>query len=272
VVSKDRPVMPIGVLVVRFAAIVLVLLVGSGGVAATAATPLTTPPCPQVEGWTFGRTFGPIDQGLGVQFSCNYSIPGFAEQLTLDVIWIKPQARDVDVDYTQCGRASQSAPNYRFIYSGSNLAREQYIVNGGTTASNAARFQADRERIERAALTFFAATEKLAKSCAKTSTPRMKDTIRPTVRTERASGVAGAVVTFPFSVSDNSGKVRVMLTIYRAPNKAKLLFRKDYGFAKSGRNSVTIRVRNAATNLWCITATDAASNATTACNSLVVRP
>lgn len=255
----------------RFVFLVLILAVGSGTPVGSAATPIATPPCPQVEGWSFDRTFGPLDQGLGVQFSCGYAIPGFAERLELDVIWIKPTARDVDVDYTQCGRASFGESYYRFIYSGSNFARVEYIVNAGTVASNAARFQADRERIERAARVFLAASEKLAKSCAKTPPPVAKDTVRPTVRVQRASGVAGTPVVFPFSVADNSGRARVVLTIYGAQNKAKVVFRKDYGIAKTGRYTVKIRVQSPATSLWCIKATDAAGNAATACSALVVR-
>ena len=252
-------------------ATVLFLFAAGGGSDARAAAPPATPPCPQVEGWTFDRTFGPLDQGLGYQFSCNYVIPGVAEQLSLDVIWIKPSARDVDMDYTQCGRASQGEPYYRMIFSKSHFAREVHTVSGGSVAANAARFQAERERIEKAALVFLAATETLAKSCTKTAPTPPKDTVRPRVSAQRASGVAGRAITFPFSFSDSSGKARIVVTIYRAPNKAKVLFRKDYGIAKSGRYTFRIRVQTAATNLWCVKATDASGNAATACSALVVR-
>lgn len=252
-------------------ATVLFLFAAGGGSDARAAAPPATPPCPQVEGWTFDRTFGPLDQGLGYDFTCNYVIPGVAEQLSLNVVWIKPSARDVDMDYSQCGRASQVADYYRIDYSKTHFAREMHTVSGGSAAANAARFRAERERIEKAALVFLVATETLAKSCTKTAPTPPKDTVRPRVSAQRASGVAGRAITFPFSFSDNSGKARIVVTIYRAPNKAKVLFRKDYGIAKSGRYTFRIRVQTAATNLWCVKATDASGNAATACSALVVR-
>jgi hypothetical protein len=248
--------------------VVLAALAASTG----AAAPPATPPCPQVEGWTFARTFGPIDTGGGVDFSCEYVQGGKAEILTLNPLWLKPSVRDTDADYSQCARASSRGASEGFIWSKSHFTRVHYTVSGGTTASNAAVFQANRERIEKAVLVLLAASESLAKPCAKTppASPA-RDTQRPTVRVRPAKGTAGAVVTFSFSVADNSGRVGVLLTIYDAPAKSKRLFRKNYGSAKSGSYTLKIRIDGARTDLWCITATDGARNAATACSSLVVR-
>ncbi len=254
----------------------IVLLVVSAilVVAATAAAnaPLATPPCPQVEGWNSAGTFGPIDQGLGILFDCNYAIPGQAEQLTLDVVWIKPSARSVDVDYSQCGRASSGGSYYRIIYSGTALAREDYEVTGGP--NNASVFQANQTRIQAAAITLLKATSVLAKPCTKTTTPP-PGTARPTVRVQPAAGSAGTVVSFNFTVSARKGKVGIVLTIYGGTNNATVLLSKDYGKASvtpSGRAlHAGIRANNRGTYLWCITATNAAGHAATACSSLVVR-
>lgn len=196
---------------------------------------------------------------------------GKAETLTLNPLWLKPSVRDTDADYSQCGRASSRGAAEGFVWSKSHFARLHYTVSGGTTASNAAVFQANRERVEKAVLVLLAASESLAKRCAKTTTSPTRDTQLPTVRVRPARGTAGAVVTFPFSVADNSGRVGVLLTIYNAPAKAKVLFRKSYGQTKSGSYTVKIRIQDARTNLWCVTATDRARNVATACSSLVVR-
>jgi hypothetical protein len=239
--------------------------------AAAAPAPPATPPCPQVEGWSFVRT-SLRDLGGSVDFSCFYSQPRRNEELTLNVLWIKPSVADVHADFRQCGRVSEGESHRRLIWSKSHLAREEYSVTGGTVASNAALFQGDRERIERSAYALLAATEQLAKPCTKKpATPAAKDSQRPAVRVQPAKGAAGSVITFPFTVADNSGRVRVLLTIYDGRAKAKTLLRKDYGLAKSGSYTVKVRAQNAATNLWCITATDAAGNAATACSSLAVR-
>lgn len=255
---------------VPFFAIPAVTLVASAAFAAAAPQPVT-PPCPQVEGWTLARTFGPIDTGGGVDFNCEYSQPGRPEDLTLNPVWTKPSVRDTDVDYSQCGRASSRGPAEAFIWSKSHFARLHYVVSGGTAASNAAVFQANRERIEKAVLVLLASTEPLAKSCTKTTPPPARDARRPTVHVRPARGKAGAVVSFSFSVADNSGRVGVLLTIYDAPAKARMLFRKNYGVAKSGSYTVKIRVQNRRTAVWCITATDGTRNTATACSSLVVR-
>lgn len=263
--------MPTTPVMVRLAAIVTVLLAAFAVSAAAAPAPPATPPCPQVEGWSFLRT-SLHDLGASVDYSCFYSQPRRVEELTLNVVWIQPSVPDVHADFTQCGRASQGESYRRLVWSKSHLAREEYSVTGGTLATNAALFQADRERIERAALVLLGATEKLAKPCAKTAPPpATSDTRRPAVRVHPARGVAKSAITFPFSVADNSGRVRVLLTIYEGRTKGKVLFRRNYGLAKSGSYSVKVRAQRANTHLWCITATDAAGNAATACSSLVVR-
>ena len=202
-----------------------------------------------------------------------YAVSGQAEQLTLDVIWIKPSARSVDVDYSQCGRASYGGSYYRFIYSGKALAREEYSVTGGS--NNAGVFQANQTRIQVAAITLLTATDKLAKPCARTTTPPPPQlTARPTVQVQPASGNAGTVVTFNFAVA-SKGKVRIVLTIYGGANNSTVLLRKNYGktsVTSSGRSlRVGIRPNNHGTYLWCITATNTAGRSATACTSLVVR-
>jgi hypothetical protein len=252
--------------------LVIVAVAAAFGVSAVsgAATP-PTPPCPSVEGWTFTGTFGPIDKSISVEFQCGYSLPGQPQQLTLDVDWVKPGTRDVDVDFNQCNRASSGGTYYRDVWSGKAFVRLEYIVNAGTSEGNAAVFAAERERIERSALVFLGATERLAKPCAKQAAPASTDTRRPSVRVAPASGKAGAPVAFDFSVRDNSAAVDVLLTIYDSRSKSKVAFRKDYGKAKPGRYTVKIRPRAAGVHLWCITATDSAGNAATACSKLVIR-
>jgi len=150
----------------------------------------------------------------------------------------------------------------------------EYRVSGAVSAAtNVAVFQAERERLDRTALALLAATEKLAKSCTKTA-PQATDTTRPTVRVRPARGRAGSIIGFLFSVGDNSGKVRVVLTIYKTAGDRTVLLRKSYGVANAppARRSYTasIRARSVGTHLWCISATDAAGNTATACTSLVV--
>jgi len=160
-----------------------------GAVGATATTPLPRPACPPVDGWDSAGTFGPLDQGLGILFECNYSVAGQAEQLTLGVIWIKPSARDVDVDYSQCGRAPSGSGSDFFIYSGKALTRVEYVVSGGP--NDVGVLQADRARIEVAATALLNASAALAKSCTKSTTP-------PTNAAHHQCGrIAGAkIVTF----------------------------------------------------------------------------
>jgi hypothetical protein len=252
--------------------VALIAVVGallSVSTAASAAGP-ATPPCPDVEGWTFTRSPPAIDKPISVEFWCEYMRAGQPETLTLDVDWNKPAARDVDVDFKQCARPSSGGEYYNDVWSGKALVRLEYIVNGGTTSSNRAIFAAERARIERSALVFLAATEKLAKSCTKTPVA-VADTRPPTVRVEPASGKAGAAIAFRLRVADNSGRVGVVLIIYSTRTKSEVVFRKNYGQAKPGRYTITIRARARGVHLWCVTATDAAGNKATACSKLVVR-
>lgn len=247
------------------------MLVTPGGAGGTVvATPV--PGCPQLEGWDLTGQPLTIDSGNHVQFRCVYSRPGQPEQATLDAFWYKPSARDVDVDYHQCGKTATGGSYYRDIWSKAYFVQIEYGVGGGSGASNAAIFQAERERLDRAVLILLTGTEKLAKSCSKTGTTG--DRTRPTVRVHRVTGRAGSNIVFRFSVGDNSGKVRVVLTIYKAPGNRTVLLRKNYGVANAplARRSyrVTIHARSVGTHLWCITATDAARNSATACSALVI--
>jgi hypothetical protein len=252
----------------------IALIAVASALLAVSATPAAvgpqTPPCPDVEGWTFTRSPPPIDKPISVEFWCEYMRAGQPETLTLDVDWVKPAARDVDVDYRQCTRPSSGGDYYHDIWSGKAFVRLEYSVSGGSAASNRAIFAAERSRIERSALVFLAATEKLAKSCTKTpSTPR--DTRRPTVQVEPASGKAGTPIAFRLKVADNRGSVTVVLTIYGSQAKDRVVFRKNYGKAKPGRYTIRIRANARGVRLWCATATDAAGNKATACSKLVVR-
>jgi hypothetical protein len=259
---------------------------------ASAQTP-ATPPCPQVQGWIPAGTFGPIDTGLGVQFQCIYSLPGQPQLLTLDMHWIKPTARDVDVDFSQCGRPSSGGAYYTDIYSGSNLVHEEYLVNSGSAAGNAAVFQAEQQHIQQAAYVLMTATEALAKSCtpsgapttpppsstppasAPAAVPSGNDTAPPTVHVRPARGRLGRNISFRFTIADDSGHVDVLLRIYQGTSNSRILMNHDYGTATAppqGRlYSAMIRAHRRGTNLWCLTATDAAGNHATACSSVIVR-
>lgn len=228
-----------------------------------------TPPCPDVEGWTFTGAPPPINKSISVQFWCNYMRAGYPETLTLDVDWVKPSTRDVDVDYRECKRPSTGGSYYRDVWSGKAFVRLEYGVRGGTVESNRAIFAAERARIERSAFVFLAATEKLAKSCTKQA-PAALDTRRPTVQVEPTSGRAGTPVAFRLKVGDNSGSVGVVLTIYSSITKHQISFRKNYGKAKPGRYTIKIRPNGRGVHLWCVTATDKAGNKATACSKLVV--
>lgn len=254
----------------RLIALIAVVLAVSGAPTASGAVGPTTPPCPDVEGWTFTRAPAPIDKPISVEFWCEYMRAGQPETLSLDVDWVKPAARDVDVDFKQCTRPSSGADYYRDVWSGKALARIEYSVTGGTVASNKAIFAAERARIERAALVFLAATEKLAKSCAKTPS-RPRDTRRPTVQVEPASGAASTSIAFRLRVADDRDSVTIVLTIYASRAKDEVVFRKSYGKAKPGRYTIKIRANSRGVHLWCLTATDAAGNKATACSKLVVR-
>jgi len=252
--------------------IALIAVVGALlGVSATSgAVGPATPPCPDVEGWTFTGAPPPINKPISVEFWCHYMRAGHPETLTLDVDWVKPSARDADVDFRDCKRPSSGGDYYRDVWSGKAFVRLEYSVSGGTVESNRAIFAAERARIERSAFVFLAATEKLAKSCTKQAPPPPRDTRRPTVQVEPASGKAGTAVAFRLKVGDNSGSVVVVLTIYGSTTKDQIAFRKNYGKAKPDRYTIKIRVNNRGVHLWCITATDKAGNKATACSKLVV--
>jgi len=247
-----------------------VALVALLGVSPTSnAVGPATPPCPDVEGWTFVKAPPPINKPLSVEFWCEYMRAGYPETLTLDVDWVKPTTRDADVDFKQCGRPGVGGDYYRDVWSGKAFVRLEYSVTGGTVTSNRAIFAAERARIERSAFVFLTATEKLAKSCTPSNAPA-RDTRRPSVQVERASGRAGTPVAFRLRVADNSGSVTVVLTIYSSGTKGEVAFRKNYGKAKPGKYTIKIRPRGRGVHLWCITATDAARNKATACSKLVV--
>jgi hypothetical protein len=89
-----------------------------------------------------------------------------------------------------------------------------------------------------------------------------------------AVGSAGTVISFNFTVAAREGKAGIVLTIYGGTNNATVLLRKDYGrrsVSASGRAlHAGIRANNRGAYLWCVTATNAAGHAATACSSLVV--
>lgn len=250
---------------------VLIAIVGAllGVSTSSGAVGPATPPCPDVEGWTFTKAPPPINKPISVEFWCEYMRAGYPETLTLDVDWVKPSARDADVDYRDCRRASRGGDYYRDVWSGKAFVRLEYSVTGGTVDSNRAIFAAERARIERSAFVFLAATEKLAKSCTKQAPPA-RDSRRPTVQVEPASGRAGTAVAFRLKVADNSGSVGVVLTIYGSVTKDRVAFRKNYGRTKPGRYTIKIRPNGRGVHLWCVTATDKAGNKATACSKLVV--
>ena len=256
----------------RLVALVVVGGALIAGAALASGAPLPTPACPPVDGWTPAGTFGPIDQGLGVEYQCQYSVAGQAEQLTLDVSWTKPSARNVDVNFSQCGKAPYGGTYYEFLFSGTALARAEYDVTGGP--NDAAIFQADRARIEPAALTLLHATAKLAKPCAHSGMPPPSSASPPRVAASPATGRHGAVVALNFTVAGAPGTVRIVLTIYGGANATTVLFRKDYGTtsvtATARQLHVGIRANRAGASRWCVTATNARGRSATACNSLVV--
>ena len=254
---------------VAFAAVVLG---AAGGVSGAASTPV--PACPELEGWALSGQPLIVDSGNHVQFRCTYAQAGRGEQPSFDAFWYKPSARDVDVDYHECGKSASGGSYYRDIWSKSHFVNVEYRVSGAVSAdTNSAVFQAERERLDRTALALLGAAEKLSKSCTKTA-PKPADSTRPTVRVRPAKGGAGSNIAFRFSVGDNSGTVRVVLIIYKAANNRAVLVRKNYGVRKAppSRRSytATIRTKRVGTHLWCIVATDGARNTATACTSLVV--
>lgn len=246
-------------------------LLASVSGAAPRLTPV--PGCPDLEGWNHAGVPGTIDSGDHVQFSCNYSQPGHGEQPSYDAFWSKPSARDVDVNYSDCGRAASGGSYYEDIWSKTHFVNVEYRVSGAVSAAtNAAVFQAERARLDRTALALLAAAEKLAKSCTKTVS-KPADTIRPTVKVGGARGRAGTAIALRFTVGDNSGKVRLVLTVYKSSGLRTVLLRRSFPVsAPSARRSytATVRIGSIGRHLWCIVASDAAGNATTRCASLVV--
>src|ERR1700730_8204782 len=196
--------------------------------AVAASGPLPRPACPQVEGWNPAGTFGPIDQGLGYDFQCMYAIPGQAEQLTLDTSWVKPTARDVDVDYSKCGRAPTSNSYQGFIYGGRALARVIYEVTSGF--NNGAVFAGDRARIEVSAQGLLKSTEALAKSCTKRPAvpPASRTVPRPTVAVHPAVGTAASDIPFRFTIASKD-RVGIVLTIYDGTNQSSVVLRHNFG-------------------------------------------
>jgi len=256
------------------AVLAVVALSLTDGISGAAPTSNPVPACPELEGWSHSGQPGVIDSGAHLQLSCAYMQPGRAEQPSYDAFWYTPAARDVDMNYADCGRAASGGSYYRDIWSKTHFVNIEYRVSGAVSgATNSAVFQAERERLDRTALALMGRTEAVAKSCTKT-VPKAVDTIRPTVKVRPARGPAGSNIVFRFSVGDNSGSVRVLLTIYKSRADRTVLLRKNYGRAKAPAArrayTVVIHARSAGNRLWCITATDAAGNRATACTSLVV--
>ena len=76
-----------------------------------------------------------------------------------------------------------------------------------------------------------------------------------------------------FAVADNSGKVHIVLVVYKTVGNRTVLLRKQFNVSapSSGRPyTITVHVKSVGAHLWCITANDAVGNASTACSSLVV--
>jgi hypothetical protein len=248
--------------VVRFVAILAAAVAAVAVPSAMPAAPPPTPGCPDLEGWTLAGPPLTIDNGLHLQFRCAFAQPGRAEQASFDAFWTTPAARDADVDFHECGKAPDGGSYYRDIWSGKAFVQIEYRVEGGT--QNAGVFQAERERLDRAALQLMSATEKLAKSCVK------KDTVRPSIHVRGVRGPAATTLAFPFSVADASGRANVVLTVYDTRAKAKVLVRKKLGWLAAGIHSAHVRVASRGAHIWCITATDAAGNTATACGAVVV--
>ena len=165
----------------------------TGGISGAAPTSNPVPACPELEGWSHSGQPGVIDSGTHLQLSCAYMQPGRAEQPSYDAFWYTPAARDVDMNYADCGRAASGGSYYRDIWSKTHFVNIEYRVSGAVSgATNSAVFQAERERLDRTALALMGRTEAVAKSCMKT-VPKAVDTIRPTVKVRPAGrrGVGG---------------------------------------------------------------------------------
>ena len=243
-----------------------------GGVSGAAPTPV--PACPELEGWTLSGQPLIVDGGNHVQFRCTYAQPGRGEQPSFDAFWYKPSARDVDVDYNDCGKPSSGGSYYRDIWSKSHFVNVEYRVSGAVSAAtNAAVFQAERERLDRTALALLSGAEKLAKSCTKTA-PKPADTRRPIVTVHAAKGRSGSNIIFRFSVGDNSGTFVWCSPSTSPPATGPCSFARTTVSAKAPASrrsyTATIHAKSAGSHLWCIAATDAAGNTATACSSLVV--
>ena len=257
--------------------LLLLIAVAASGLLASvsgAAPKLTpVPGCPDLEGWNHAGVPGTIDSGDHVQFRCTYSQPGRGEQPSYDAFWSKPSARDVDVNYNDCGRAASGGSYYQDIWSKTHFVNVEYRVSGGVSAAtSAAVFQAERARLDRTALALLAATEKLAKSCTKTVSKPV-DTVRPTVKVRGAKGRAGSAIVLRFTVGDNSGKVRIALTVYKPGGLRTVVLRRSFPVsAPSSKRSytATVRIGSVGTHLWCIVASDAAGNSLKRCALLIV--
>ena len=244
-------------------------LLASVSGAAPKLTPV--PGCPELEGWDHAGEPATIDSGNHVQFRCTYAQPGHGEQPSYDAFWFKPSARDVN--YADCGRPSSGGSYYQDIWSKTHFVNVEYRVSGAVSAStNIAVFRAERARLDRTALALLAATEKVAKSCTKT-VPKPTDTRRPTINVRTARGHPGSTIALRFTVGDNSGKARIVLTVYKTAGNRAVLLRKRFNVSapSAGRSYTTVvHVKSVGAHLWCITASDAVGNASTACTSLVV--
>ena len=251
----------------RFVSIAAAMLAAFAVPAALPAASPATPACPDVEGWTLTGQPMTIDSGLHLQFRCVFTQPGRAEQASFDAFWRTPATRDVDVDFHECGKAPSGGSYYRDIWSGKAFVQIEYRVGGGN--ANAAVFQAERERLDRAALQLMAATEPLAKPCAKQA-PAAKDTTRPAVRVRGVRGPAATAIAFPFSVADDSGRVNVVVTVYDGRAKARALLRKKLGWLRAGAHTAHLRLASRGAHVWCINAADASGNAASACGAVVI--
>lgn len=284
---KKASVAPMRALIVRTAAFLVPALIAASAAPAERAPPRSSPACPQVEGWTPKGTIGPIESGDGVELGCVYALPGQPEQLTLYVHWYRPTAPEVDVNYSECGRASSGGSYYTTIYSDKSLVYEEYTVTSGPDADNVSVFQAEQQHIQTAAHALLAATETHAKSCTSSDSPAPRagqtpaptappahNTTRPVVQVHPETGRAGKPVALSFTVSDDSGYASILLTMYQGSSKKPVLSH-DYGEATAQPTGNTysslILAHGRGRYLWCITAIDAAGNSSRACSSLVVR-
>lgn len=253
---------------VRFVAILAAAVAAVAVPSAMPAAPPATPGCPDLEGWTLAGPPLTIDNGLHLQFRCAFEQPGRAEQASFDAFWTTPAARDADVDFHDCGKAPDGGSYYRDIWSAKAFVQIEYRVEAGT--QNSAVFQAERERLDRAALQLMTATEKLAKSCAKQAAPAPTDRTRPSVHVRGVRGPAATTIAFPFTIADDSGRMNVVLTVYDGRAKVRVLVRKKLGWLRSGAHAARLRLASRGAHVWCVAAADAAANTRTACGAVVI--